>query len=346
MKNLVEALVERIAASSAVPLDEITILKLKNRPAKNATIAVLIFVGNEDAARYFIKIPRNRAYVEHLLQEYRNLIVLRSLLEGTDLYESIAWPIALEDIGGQVGLIQPALKGRKITNSVRPSTANLLLGRTQRLLEAVTTWLINFHLVSVRQTILTRQHLVPTSAEVRRLMEYANEYSELIHHIIREARSLVGTEAPLSMCHGDFNSHNIILLDNGKLAVLDWEDLTTEAIPLRDVFHFLTVYAMSIPSFSPSTVNKHFQTVFLSRRSAWRNINRCLHRYCQTMNIPLYFANIYYPIYLLTMASKELKNSRIQGDISAKNWLDLAVFYYSNLEGKIIARLPLACELL
>jgi len=336
MKNLVEVLVERIAASSAVPLDEIMILKLKNRPAKNATIAVLVFAGNEDAPRYFVKIPRNRAHTEHLLREYRNLTALKSLLKGTDLYESIAWPIALEDIAGQLVLVQPALIGEKITNSIRPSAANLLWGRARRLLEAVTTWLIDFHLLSVRRITLTRQHLVPTDADIRLLMENVSEHSETIRHIIQQAQTLLDVEAPLSMCHGDFNSHNIILMDNGRLAILDWEDLTTEAIPLRDVFHFFTVYAMSIPSFSPNTMNRHMQAVFLNRRTVWRNINECLRLYCQAMDIPLSYANAYYPIYLLTMALKELEDSRIQGVVPPRHWLELAEFFFSKLGGKIV----------
>jgi aminoglycoside phosphotransferase (APT) family kinase protein len=76
---------------------------------------------------------------------------------------------------------------------------------------------------------------VPWSREERRLLDQTRELVEPL----REAR------LPAVLEHGDFSHPTLMLLDNGRVGVVDWEMADLDGLPCHDLVFFLTYAAFA-----------------------------------------------------------------------------------------------------
>jgi hypothetical protein len=81
--------------------------------------------------------------------------------------------------------------------------------------------------------------------------------------------------------HGDFWPGNVLLDDDGRVAVVDWEHFTPKASPAVDLFHYALTYGLNYPwkRYDRLEPEEAFRKTFVERNHVSRAVVRYLRTY-------------------------------------------------------------------
>ncbi len=131
-----------------------------------------------------------------------------------------AHALVLEPVGGR--LAAPALLAR----AVQPGP----------LLDRVADWLETWAVATRGLERLTAERLEEALLEpAAALAPFLERGPAFERHLAARCRSLEGAEIPVVATHGDLTMWNVLLGDDGTLAIVDWESARPDGLPLGDL---------------------------------------------------------------------------------------------------------------
>lgn len=186
------------------------------------------------------KISRLPGSGDGLALEAENLRSVQALrAEG---FGSIPRVIAFGERSGHAILVESGLRGR-------PMKPTFVRRHPDACAEAGLTWLIGLHLASAAMA-------APEDDWFGRLIESPLDcFEPTVRPTPDEARLLHQTKSrvsplrhsPMALVfeHGDFSSPNVLMTDEGRVGVVDWELAEPRGTPATDLFFFLTYIAFA-----------------------------------------------------------------------------------------------------
>ena len=211
-------------------------------PRFRASAHVIFFILAKGGADLLlvVKIPRLPGDTRHLDREVANLRLVHTARTGG--FDSIPRVVAYEDYEDSRLLIETALAGQTMSPT-------LVRRQPKACIQTVLAWLIELHLATAKcsddvanwYTCLAERPLdrfetaFPLDAEETRLISRTRQLAAPLH----DAR------VPLVFEHGDLSSPNILLQQDGRPGIVDWELAEPQGLPAVDLFFFLTYVALA-----------------------------------------------------------------------------------------------------
>ncbi|HUR37293.1 MAG TPA: phosphotransferase, partial [Terriglobales bacterium] len=171
-----------------------------------------------------------------LARECRNLQALSKVSPASA--ESV--PAALELYSGEHGnwLAETALLGKVIS-------PRMVQRDHQRIVRIVTSWLTRLHSdtahrinSTVEAEAFQRRMMTPLH-DVGRHFAADHHLATMLSHTLERTASVFQPGMLSVFEHGDLSHPNLLLADNNKLGVLDWEEADPQGLPAVDLFFFL-----------------------------------------------------------------------------------------------------------
>ena len=255
-------------------------------------LIVFVMVREQRDPILVVKLPRISGDHHRLDLEAANLRKLHASKSGG--YDSIPKVVAYEDWKNYRLLVETMVQGRIMRPPlVRKNTGVCIRAALNWLDEisrktAVCSYKVEnwFKELADQRLDAFEQHF-PLNPEEKTLLAKTRELVEPLRH----------AKIPLVFEHGDFSSPNILLEDDGKLGVVDWELAETNGLPAADFIFFLTYIAFSKEkALQQRQQLAAFDNAFL-KPDAWAIPH--LEKYCEKVDVPRKFLK---PLFILSWA--------------------------------------------
>jgi phosphotransferase family enzyme len=139
------------------------------------------------------------------------------------------------EIGGVPLVLQTALAGR--------SAALLIEGRQVApadLQARLAAWLERWGRSSAQAQALRGEHLTQrVLSPAQKLAPLVTEYARYDEYLRALCSKAVDATCPSVPGHNDLTAANVLLDEGGDLAIVDWEEASTDSLPLMDLFYAL-----------------------------------------------------------------------------------------------------------
>jgi aminoglycoside phosphotransferase len=238
--TFLEANRQRLELSRYGVPDQLSSVAITPRFRASSHVVFLVLGPSKPDPLLVAKLPRLAGASASIEREVANLRAVQNRRLGG--YDSIPRVIAFEEYLGRPILVETALVGRPMDPAtVRRDRAGCC--------DAVAGWLAELHSPTtgagvaetnwfsrlVERPLRHFQRVFPLSSEEERLLERT---WELIAPLRDAAPTLVFE-------HGDLSHPNIMLLNNCRPGVVDWELAEPHGLPTYDLFFFLTYVAFA-----------------------------------------------------------------------------------------------------
>jgi aminoglycoside phosphotransferase (APT) family kinase protein len=201
-------------------------------------IVVLVLPAGGRTPSLVVKIPRLRDDRAGVEREAVNLHAAQEARAGG--YETIPSLVAYAEHRGRPLLVQTALVGS-------PMNRAAIRRRPDRCVVRMVDWLEALPRAgsAVAESARDRhRRLIEEPLErFGRSVERDSEEASLVAATLELTRPLAGAELPLVFEHGDLSYPNLLVLDDGRAGVLDWELADPEGLPVTDLCFFLAYVA-------------------------------------------------------------------------------------------------------
>ncbi|MFH1593987.1 MAG: hypothetical protein ABID09_04765 [Candidatus Omnitrophota bacterium] len=215
--------------------DRLNIIKLSGQETSEACMNLLLFENNDAHPSYFVKVNRRPVDLSRLKEEFSALERAGQLLGG-DYKGTIPKAVFLGSIDDfTMILVEEYIHGRFVLLH-KYNDLKIFLAKAM-------DWIKNFYLVTRKEG-----SVLPWSI-------FKNEFTksvagmELDHGLRRKLDRIVNAverrrpkDLPLSSLQGDFSFNNILIQNDGRVCVTDWEDYCDNALPFLDI-EFLLFHA-------------------------------------------------------------------------------------------------------
>lgn len=272
---------------------------------------LFVFAYGETFPRYIAKIPRSPAYNEDLIEEVGTIQDLRESV-SQDLRATLPGPMHLAMVSNHWVLVEPVVPGR-LMESLIPSNRPLDREQTVELMDVAFEWLTKMQLEAPSlqgpiQTQLIVEHFLDPIRIAGSNSELTTDEQKYLDRLLIAARELEGHELPLYLYHGDFGPGNI-LMDDGRVAVLDWQFSRPLAPPLLDWFGFVfRLYSRSVglPHIDGSLdeYRSAFDQVFCSRTWFAQMVADYTRAYCHKLKVDLEYVALLFSMFLISSINK------------------------------------------
>lgn len=197
-------------------------------------LVFLVFSWGNPRPTLVIKVPRLAGFDDSVEREAQNLSAIQaSRPEG---FSSIPRLVALQENHNRKILIETALSGRSMDPTI-------VRKNPTKCIENVIDWLMSINqstCCSARVTPNWFERLVEQPIQCfARKIPLNEEETCLLNHTWEAAEKLREMNLPIVFEHGDLSHPNILLLDQGRIGVLDWEQAEPLGLPATDLFYFL-----------------------------------------------------------------------------------------------------------
>lgn len=279
---------------------------------EGGTTTLLAFVEGWRRPSFVVKVQRDP---EEREAAERERAVLDELWSRGDFFRaSIPRVLLCERIGGFWVLAQSIVDGSPL--AARLSAEGVPdLESARGHVELVVDWLIECH----RGGAVVRGSRSPDWVELalQPIVEFEKAFEvspgERAHlGGLREAiERLREGRVPLTIRHGDFCRHNILLSRRHgapRVGVIDWTFSQPIGLPLHDLVFFLGTYCLQIRrERGVAGLERVFADTFLERNAWSRLVSECLARYCQALDIDRELAPALFAICLIEQALFEYR---------------------------------------
>ncbi|HEU5085932.1 MAG TPA: aminoglycoside phosphotransferase family protein, partial [Roseiflexaceae bacterium] len=189
-------------------------------------------------------------------------------------------PVWLGMLGHRPVLVQSSVEGASLAHSLkaRPERLSVMLMR-------IADWLEAWNRATATRARLTRellheQVLQPAATVAAYLPEGRAYYGWLE----QRTQALLGTTVPMVATHNDLTTSNILVNEQGRLRIVDWETARLRGLPLMD-FLYAVVDAVMATGLAGNRVQA-FKHCFCSHNSDTEVIRRLHTRLVNELQVP------------------------------------------------------------
>jgi hypothetical protein len=140
-------------------------------------------------------------------------------------------PLALKELGNAVALVETAINGRL--------AVAFLAGRPWRaanVISRIRDWIAEWHAatlsVAPRTTEQLRRDVLVAAATIAPLIENGVGYAERLERLCAD---VARANVRLASAHNDLTMWNVVVGEDGRLGILDWEEARENELPLGDL---------------------------------------------------------------------------------------------------------------
>ena len=277
---------------------------------EGGTTIFLAFPDESGKPVFVVRVPRNSNKIDQILTEKDALLYLHTL--SPFLRNSVPKVILCEKIAETVVLVESAVDGKPMLTvldsdglpELESAKINILLAKE---------WLVHLN-NETRKT----QVLFPDLFEcyVNRQIEKFQSIFALSKHeqdylkqVPTVTKSFMYQKIDLSIIHGDFCRHNILVSknkSNRSIRVIDWAFSEKEGLPFHDFFFFLTTFFLQIrKELGIKGYVKAFRDTYFSTNKYSNLIKQYLIEYSQELEIDLSLIKIFFALFLIGKAISE-----------------------------------------
>ena len=239
-----------------------------------------IYVSSPDDDLVFVKYIGHEHLASMLAREHENLRFLRETLSG-ELAGSVPRFSVLAEVDGAHFLVIGYVKGKRMSEILTPGSPERAHVTEDEIVKAI-GWLAKFQ----EQTTTGRASVASYRNEFDKLVGWYREIStqsgpaEKLFGDIGEVFSRSGdVDVRLVGCHGDFFPGNI-LVEGGKVIVVDWETMSKGELQTEDLFSFFLSYRVADRYHRGAfDTLESFRFVFMEGNWFSQMVAQCLMRY-------------------------------------------------------------------
>jgi len=257
-RSVVEAAIEAAATAG-----ELTLTRASATVYESGKL--MIDLVGADGRRYIMRLAAGPAR-EALVHSLDAIDAVAAAMPAPDVLERLALPVARGPIGPAEFSLEPTIAGSPPPSVSRRAADDALA-----------------FLVALRKapTAATDGLAKPdVAAQAERLAPFVDASERPgLERVARELEQRVGPLAG-GLAHGDFWRENLIVRDDRLTGVIDWEWAVSEALPMLDLFDFLTLGDRQVSHATPG--------VRLTRH-LWRLREQghpLIERYCAATGVP------------------------------------------------------------
>ena len=244
--------------------DKLDCVLLAPRFRASSHILFLIFSRGNPEPTLVVKVPRLAGINDSVEREAANLCAIQaSRPEG---FNSIPHLVALQESHNRKILIETALSGRAMDPTI-------VRKNHKKCIEMTIDWLYSIYISTRCPAMVTPnwfERLVEQPIQgFARKIPLNEEESCLLNRTRETAEALREMDLPIVFEHGDLSHPNILLLDQGSIGVVDWEQAEPLGLPACDLFFFLAYVGFAM---NKSRENGDYLAAFQSAffgKDAW-----------------------------------------------------------------------------
>lgn len=275
----------------------LSVIQIGGARGKDRKVNFLVFAPQQAFPLLMMKVARTPGYQERLQHEHE---ALTAVWQNPDLQNSVPRPLGLFPFNNNFVLLEQCLPGvplkvllrrqQRVSPAEVRQDSQQALAWLQKMQQATQAGMDTFSGETAVTTRLERINTPLPEKFVQNLRAMAREYE--------------GLAIPLSSRHGDYWPGNL-MLHEGQLGIIDWEDFTAVASPFHDLFLFFTNYTHTYPwqgwRWTKATVA--FQRAFFDDNWFSQLINSSVKDYFQALNLPPASAALFFTLFLLDRAA-------------------------------------------
>lgn len=234
----------------------------------------LVFADREQMPRLAVKFARSASEEGPLRREADTL---RMLKRTRPRLGGVPRILLLEQRSGRIALAETAVHGRPLLERLNRESFPGLAAQ-------VTTWLAELGgTEAARPPALWWSRLVEQP-----LREFERTFGDDSRGELKLARSILSQlgELPLVCEHRDCSPWNIVITDEGRLALLDWESSEPSGLPALDLVYFLTQAAFLLEgALESGHVREAYARTLDPTTSTGAVVRRCEESYCERLGL-------------------------------------------------------------
>ena len=307
---------------------EIAILQRTSTWLDEKGKVVFLIFGDDDSAPFLIaKIVRNERYNESIKKEFENLSYMWNQA-ADDFRTTLPKPIELATIADKLVYFEEAVPGRSLPLLWASSPFWVRRKAISHLMQRLGEWLWDFYSnIGIQEKKLTAEDVQTLFLVSLRTYEAKHMLDSVEKEFLSKFEdltgSLVGTTLPLTGCHGDFWGGSI-LVEKGKIKVIDWEFFRMPRLPLYDLFTLAIHPGFSFGKIYGSTLFYEFKGCF--HRNWYIDLLKVtVNRLSQKLNLDVSILKLLF-IMVLIQLSNERDNT--ENKLEVRNqWRTFLRFY-------------------
>lgn len=239
-----------------------------------------LFEKGASEAKYVVKMTRAPEFNFRLENEYRSLSHIRE----KNYVDEKTYPTPLF-FGHHVGLVVSAQKAVH----AQPFRTRTLATADCPIMRDAIDWIIKLGAASANDSGVAGEQVAGVLSKLferfREIYPLPVNEIEFISEQIEMLESSM-TPFPLVFQHGDLGSWNILVGNDDKVIVLDWEAGETGGMPLWDFFYFIRSYAMWMCRVKGQRDSqKNFEAMFLQPSEISNIFSETITKYCAQIGL-------------------------------------------------------------
>jgi hypothetical protein len=233
------------------------------------------------SARYVAKVVRDPSLNRRLENEYRALLLLSRRSDA--IARTVPHPVFFGYHAGLAIVGETAVQGRPfVTRSMATAACPYL--------HSALEWLTTLAADTSGRVTARPEEALPALGQLlgqfQRLYRLTTDEQRFLAAQVT-ALSVGAWPLPLAFQHGDPGTWNMLITDDGQLALLDWEAAEPRGIPLWDLFYFLRSYAVGAARLGGGRRALQGVTLQLLEDTALNRLAAdAIDRYCSRLDVP------------------------------------------------------------
>jgi aminoglycoside phosphotransferase (APT) family kinase protein len=216
----------------------LSVIELNRSDSTQSSIVLLVFADGRAEPSFVVKAVTGGEQARALACEFENLTHLHE--RGAAAFrQTVPRPVHLGRIDGYDVLAETAMRGVRMKNF--PPNSYFGSRRFREHFTSIVAWLHEFHQCLAAEPSPAADGSGPEGAgaaieRYRGCFQCSTELDELL---TETEQRLLGRRYPQSPWHGDFCSANILITDDQRIGVIDWEHRLVSSWPLLDLLYFV-----------------------------------------------------------------------------------------------------------
>jgi aminoglycoside phosphotransferase (APT) family kinase protein len=291
---------DALRASDMLPdvgLDtKLSAIKMRNSSTQGGSLVSLLFVDEDPAPRYVLRMARDPARPERLAS---NFAALTRLTDVPGLRGSVPLPVFSAELDRVRTTLETYLDGSSVAMEMAVAERRGLPERAAAVLDHATSWLWRLHEPTWQP--VTEEFRTRCAADVEVLTGRGFLQPDEASSVLSLADEAARGALPYAWCHGDFNPNNLLLRQDGEsIGVVDWE-YAGPGCALFDLYQFATI-SWLFPTWQSDMANRARQ-LWVGETPVGRAFLSALGRYADRSGLPAERLLRLFSLYVCRMAA-------------------------------------------